>query len=153
MKTTEQHLTSVLADVIESKKREAKTKGIPFVGVPSKVLYDEMDKRLGTADWMAVEDEVIRITKDDVNAMANGRFFRKAGLRMLMLWAIVVLGLATLNTRLNIFANTVYADAIYYVLESVATVVFMTFFAKGQRQVRRELRERFEAGGFNLGKD
>ena len=152
MKVTQQYLNGVMDEVVEEQKRVAKVRGITFLGVPRNVMYDELDKRLGS-DWTTVEDEIVKITKDDVNAMANGRYFRKGGLRMLMLWAIVVLGLATLNTRLDILGNTVYGDAVYYVLESVATVIFMTYFARGQRKTRKELRSQFEAGGVNLGKD
>ncbi len=144
---TEQHLSTVVSDIVNDKKKEAKVVGSTFMGVPKSVMYSELDKRLGI-EWVAVEDNVVRITKDDVNAMANGRFFRKTGMRLLMILAIVVLGLATLNTTVRVLPNIAY-----YILEIGSVLGFMFVFSKKQRESRKELRMYFEQHGVNLGKE
>ena len=148
MKTvTKQHISALVDDILEAKKKEARAGGVSFVGIPRSVVYAELDRRLG-ADWVATENDVLRITKDDVNAMANARFFRKVGMRLVMGFIIIVLGLYALNVRVQFVP-----DMVYYSLEAAAVVAFMFVFAKKQRESRKELRNEFEAHGVSLGKD
>jgi Ca2+/Na+ antiporter len=75
-----------------------------------------------------------KFEKDDINAVANSRFFRKSGQRYLMLLAIVIMGLAIVTNTLQLIPYPVYYGAIV-----VSAIVFVYFYAKRQREVRKEL--------------
>ena len=67
-------------------------------------------------------------------------------MRMLMVLAIVILGLATLTTTIRLIPPFVY-----YGLEAVAALVFLYIYTMKQRDFRRELRKSLEASGIIWG--
>lgn len=112
-------------------------------GVARDVVVSEIDKRLGT-DWVIKKVQPVKFTKDDINAVANSRFYRKTGVKYLMLLAIVVLGLATLTRTFQWLPQVAY-----YALNALVAVVFVYFYSTKQRVVRKELWHGIEGDGIN----
>jgi uncharacterized membrane protein YuzA (DUF378 family) len=136
MKIIADKFFSVLVEDIISEKREyCDTNHLQFKGISSKELNDEIEKRLGK-EW-AIDDSTRHLLKSDVNAIANARFFRQTGQRMLMIMAIVVLGLAVVARFIPMTA--LYAN-IYYTIVGLVALGFIWIYSKKQAKVRKELR-------------
>ena len=130
--STEQ-LSSLMESIILDKEQQAKViPGQKFRGISSGDLFQQIREKLGT-DW-AVRKVNIKLTKEDLNSVANSRFYRKTGLKLLMIVAIVMLGLATLTATFHFIPPVVY-----YVLCGLAAIAFVFVFSKKQSEARREL--------------
>jgi hypothetical protein len=84
------------------------------------------------------EDD-IKFDKNDISAVANSRFFRKAGLRILLGWALVLFIVTALYNFLNIMPS-----ALAYILISVSSIVAVYLYGKKQTEVRVKLWENIE---------
>ncbi len=129
---SEQQLVTIIESIMRDKTQQAKRSGLPFNGISNSELFNEIGKRI-EGDWSVERATSLKLTKDDLNAVAINRFYRKTGLSLLMMFAIVVLGLATLTTTFNIIPVFVY-----YGLLVVCVVVFVFVFAKKQREAKRD---------------
>ncbi len=142
MKTvTEQQVTAVLQRIISEKEKQAKMLGESFLGVTDREVLSEMNKQLGT-DWMLRKEQPVKFTKDDINAVANSRFYRKSGVKILLLWAIVVL----IVLQAVVWFPMISIQT-YYAMCGAVTVGFLVLYSKKQREVRRELWKGIEGDG------
>jgi putative flippase GtrA len=81
----------------------------------------------------------ITFDRNDIAAVANSRFFKKTGLKILMIWAVVMLGtvsITNLTGWLPIWLS-------YFIL-SASAIVFVYIYSKKQTEVRVRLWERLE---------
>ena len=131
------HVDNITADKME----QAKLLGQPFNGVSSDELFEEIKERVG-GDWVLKKEEPFKFTKDDINAVANSRFYRKVGLKILMLWAIVILVLIQAVYWLP--SVPIY---VYYALCLLATVGFLAWYTKKQRESRQSFWKEIEGNG------
>lgn len=77
----------------------------------------------------------VTFEREDINAVANSRYFRKTGQRYLTILAIVILGLAMVfNYSKGNFPFPAYIAAC-----GVSAIIFLYKYAKGQRAVRKAL--------------
>lgn len=83
----------------------------------------------------------VKFDKHDINAVANGRFFRKSGQKLLMLMAIIILGLAM------VVNYTPVPTYLYYGAIAVVGIVFFYMYAKKQAIARKELWDQINGNG------
>ena len=126
-------IAEVEAALLE-KERMAKRLKVPFEGLTANDLMAEIDKRVGTSDWRVNNGITPKLGTEDINAVANSRFYRKTGLKLLMAFGIVIMGLALITRTWNILP--VY---LYYGLNLGAAVIFVYVYGKKQRETRKEL--------------
>jgi len=148
MKTiTPQQLEGILEVIISDKEKMAKSLKEHFVGVAQDDVLAEIRKRLGN-EWVLKKEQPIKFTKEDINAVANSRFYRKTGIKLLMLLAISILGLAMLTTTLRLLS-----PYLYYGLTAVVALVFFYVYGKKQRKSRNELWQGIEGDGAEATKE
>jgi predicted branched-subunit amino acid permease len=85
------------------------------------------------------QDDDIRFDKHDIAAVANSRFFRKKGLKVLLIWAFITLAITMIYNYTQAFPPFVA-----YVLFGVNAVVFVYLYSKMQTEVRVKLWENIE---------
>ncbi len=132
---TAQHLEGVIEQIMHDREELAKIKQEQFTGVTQDEVLTELKKRLGV-NWILKKEVNVKFTKDDIAAVANSRFYRKSGMKMLMAWAIIILAFAMFTMTLQFIP--LYA---YYGLSILVTIGFIFFYSKKQKQARIELRQ------------
>ncbi len=137
---TVQQLEVAIDEIVHDRKELAELKKEPFDGVGQRELLVELDKRLGSG-WTLKMDEPIKLTKPDLRAVSDSRFNRKTGIKILLLWGIVVAGLFILTYNLNWLHQYVM-----YGLGIATTFGFMLLYSRKQRKAREEF-------GRNIGRD
>lgn len=80
------------------------------------------------------QDDDIKFDKNDIAAVANARFFRKAGLKLLLGWAFVTL----LITMVHNYSGVVPIYVTYTLLAGSA-IIFVYLYSKKQTEVRVRL--------------
>jgi hypothetical protein len=134
MKTvTVTQLESVISHIIHDTESLDKLKKQSFMGVRSDSVLVELDKRLGN-DWMLVKDNPVKLDKDDIAALANSRFFKKMGQKLMMAWALIVVVLAMLTLTVKVLPLS-----LYYGIAIVVTGIFLVIFSRKQRAEREGL--------------
>ncbi len=132
---SEQQLANLVEVIVHDREKQAIASGRQFLGMTRNEVCDEIDRRIGSADWKVMRVNLQRWTKEDFDAVATNRFYRQTGLKLLMLFGIAILGLATLTATFHIIPTF-----IYYGLVVVGVVGFVFLFAKKQREARKEFR-------------
>ncbi len=130
-----QQLEGVIEIILHDKEELSKLKKEQFNGVTQDDVLAEIKKRLGD-NWILKREPPVKFSKDDIAAVANSRFYRKVGVKLLMAWAIVVLAFAILTLTLRILPLQVY-----YGLSIAVTVGFLYIFSRKQKIVRDELKQ------------
>jgi len=130
---TPQQYERVCDSILEDAKKRAKELKQEFHGISSTELIDAVNHKIGE-EWVMRKEESVKFTPDDINAVANSRFYKKTGLKILMLWVIIVLVISQLAAW---FPTA--PVAIYYAAYSIVTVISVYLYAKKQRDARREL--------------
>jgi len=125
--------SGVVEDIIEDKEKQAKISRQPFIGVTKGEILSEIDKRIDNSLLFVKENP--KFTKEDVDAVAKSRFYRKNGIRMLMLLIITILAVMILATF------RIIPPYAYYGLCGLAAVIFLYVFTKGQREAIISLRQ------------
>jgi len=134
MKTVSyQQFQDVSEDILADLETKAKAEKKEFDGVSREDYIAELNKRLGT-DWVLKEDEPFKFSKDDINAIANSRFYKKVGLKILLLWAVVILVLLQLVSWFP--AIPIY---VYWIGCALATMGFIYWYNKRQKEFRQEM--------------
>lgn len=85
------------------------------------------------------QDDDIRFDKNDISAVANSRFFRRAGLKMLMIFAVIMLAIVSITNYVSIVP--VFAG---YGALSVCSLIFVYLYGKKQTEIRVKLWENIE---------
>ncbi len=137
---TEQQLTSLIDDIIHEREKSAKANSIPFRAVPFTDLSAEIKRRVGD-DW-AVRRANLVLTPDDMRAIATNRFYKKTGFRMLMLFVIVMLGIAMATITFRLIPQLAYLGILLG-----GSIIFVFLFAKKQRQSRKEFQQTLDSDG------
>ena len=75
----------------------------------------------------------------DIAAVANSRFFRNSGLKMLILVAAYLLALSTIFTYMPVVIGVLMPPVLYYLLLTAGSIVFVYIYSKKQAEVRMQL--------------
>jgi len=129
----EQHLNTLVASIIAEKEKQAETIHQTFTGITQDDLFKEIEARLG-GKWALKKEKPIKFSKDDINAVANSRFYRKTGIKLLMLVVIALLAFSILTNNFRILPINVY-----YGLCAGLAVGFVYLYSRKQSKARKEL--------------
>lgn len=132
---TAQELESDINDILEGESE----------GITPDCLIERLSIRYGDA-WLAKKQESFKFTNEDINAVANSRYYKKSGLKLLMGWGIIILALFQLMQWFPVIPYQYY-----YAAMCISIVVFMYMYAKGQRKNRKELWSLIGSGSSNGG--
>lgn len=131
MKTiTVQTLCSTIESILKEQEKLSQMQGQKFIGISEFNLITELDNKLGR-EWALKSDSPIKFTKQDIAAVANSRFIRGTGSRILMQLAIAILGLALL------YQFRVLPYLIYISLCGVVAFGFFWYFTKKQAEAKK----------------
>ena len=137
MKTiTEQHLQDLVGSIIKEKKKVAEKLGKPFNGITQDELWDAVRVRVGE-EWMVKNEESVKFSRSDINAVASARYFRKGGVTMIMGLVIVLLLLAVVVKSVVVMTPLYYN--LYYALCGLMAIGFLYIYSRQQAKVRKEL--------------
>lgn len=144
---TPSQLIETLENIAVEREKRAKSLKTKFDGVSPNELLAELNMHLGD-DWAIKKDSPVRFTKEDINAVGNSRFYRKTGIKILLIWAIILMAILT---AMSWFPNVhLY---VYYGLLLATVLGFVWYYGKRQRESRKELWEGIEGDGIEPDKD
>lgn len=132
---------STIRGILAEKEREAKAKKLDFIGIDKSELLQSVTKKFGD-DWELSKPPVLHISEADSNSIASGRFFRKTGLKILMIWTILILGIAQSINWLPLIPYQVY-----YVLFFILTTGLVLIYSRKQNVERKALLDEFRKAG------
>lgn len=142
MKTiTAEQFAGVIEGIVHDREELAKLRKEPFVGVNQGDVLVEIKNRLGDK-WILKKNPTFKLKKEDIPAMANARFYRKTGMKMLMMWAMVILAFAILTLTLRLIPLQVY-----YGCGILITAGFVCMYSRKQKRVREELKQELRDAG------
>ncbi len=134
-KVTIQEFYDVVGQIIYDREELTKLKRQEFIGVTQDEVFLGIKKWLGESNWMLVKASP-SFSKEDIDAVANNRFFRQTGAKLLMAWAIIILAFAIFTLTFRLIPLQVY-----YGLSIVVTIVFLYSYSKKQNKMRSELQK------------
>lgn len=132
---TTQQFSDIIDHIMDDSHDVAKQHGTELVGITQGDMIEGIHKRLGD-DWVLTRDPPVRFTKEDISAVANSRFYRKTGVKLMMAWAIVILAFAMVSLTFRLIPLSVY-----YGLSIAATIGFIFSYSKKQAKIREELKQ------------
>jgi len=138
---TAQQLENTVEQILHDREEVAKIRKELFEGVSQADMQIELKRRLGD-NWVLKKEQPLKLTKDDLNTIANSRFYKRTGIKLLMGWAITVLALLTVTVTYHWLPLYVM-----YILSAVASFVFVFLYSKKQREARREFWRGIGGGG------
>jgi hypothetical protein len=133
MKTiAEQFFGYLVGDIIKEKQDIAEKEHKQFNGVNGSDLVVEIEKHLGKG-WVVAPPQ--KLSVEDVNAIANARFFKQTGQKLLMGMTIVILGLAVVARYLTL---TPLGINIFYTIFGMVALSFIWVYTRKQAKNRKE---------------
>ena len=132
----QQYYNSVVAGILKEKEKQAELLGQSFIGLSGDELAREVSDHLGEA-WSIKAEKPMKFSKSDINAVANARFYRKTGVKLLMGLLIIVLTIAVAVKWIPNMTELHYN--IYITLCGVIALVFIYVYSRKQSKVRKEL--------------
>lgn len=136
---TEQYFNSIVEGIIKEKEKQADQAKQPFIGLSSDELWGEIGRQLEVQPgekWM-VKRQPMKFTKQDINAVASGRFYRKTGVQLLMALVIILLAMSVAVRYIPDITSLGYN--IYYTLCGLVGLGFIYIYSRKQAKVRKEL--------------
>lgn len=118
--------------VIEEQERLAELSGKQFSGMEVGALVEELGKRFDPKDSAVIVH--FKLTKDDINAAMNNRFYRGTGQKLLMGAAIIILALLLAAKYVPQFPTMAY-----YIGVVVVAGVFVLLYSRKQKAFKRHL--------------
>ncbi len=132
---TEQYLNSLVDSIVKEKEKQAEILHQTFSGLSNDELWQEIKNHLGN-QWTVKREHPMKFTRADINAVASARFFRKTGMQMLMILAIIVLALSVVVKYITM---TALLYNIFYVLFGLISLGFIYIYSRKQSKARKEL--------------
>jgi hypothetical protein len=84
-------------------------------------------------------DDSITFDKHDIAAVANARYFKRGGIKLLLIWAAVTLVIVMITNYTGIIPVS-----IAYILLFIEAIVFVYLYSKKQTEMRVKLWENIE---------
>ncbi len=124
----------VVEDVIIDREKQAKALSQSFIGVAKNEMLAELNKRIDDG-WIFTKAHP-KFTREDVDAVAKSRFYRKTGSNLFIYLIISMIGLAILTATFRVIPPFVY-----YSIAVPVAFTFLYTYLKKQREGIRELRQ------------
>ncbi len=125
------NIEHMLQNIISEKVRQANKAQKQFRGVPSSEVFSDLNRMIGD-EWVLVKPPSLQ--PEDMKAVANSRFNRKVGIKLLMLLTIIMLGLATVTRTFPILPAWAF-----YSLLGISAFVILSIYTKKQRDAQKEM--------------
>lgn len=77
--------------------------------------------------------------KNDIAAAANSRYFRRGGVKLLMVWAAVMLLILTFTNYVSLLPGW-----LSFVLIALSSIIFVWLYSRKQTEVRVRLAQRID---------
>jgi len=133
---TERQYGEIVLNIIKERKKKAEKTSQSFNGVDGDDLNEEVTRHLGD-EWMVTNEQPVKFTRGDINAVAGARYFRKGGITLVMGLLIIQLLLAIVVRSFIIMTPLGYN--LYYVLCGLIALGFILIYSRQQSKIRREL--------------
>jgi hypothetical protein len=145
---TPQQLEGITESIIAEKERAAERKREDFVGIPKKDFLMELSQRID--DECSFVKVHLKLNSQDINAVANRRFFDEIGQKLLMGTAVIILALILLLKILPGMPLSVY----YVLIATIAVILggFIVIYRRKQLKFKREFAKTVPGGKLELGK-
>jgi hypothetical protein len=143
---TPEDVANISQKVIEEREKLADAKGEEFTGVPVNVLLNELTNRLNSKDSAIVVH--FKLTKDDINAAMNNRFFKVTGQKLLMGAIIIILALLAMVKYIPAFPPVVYYVGVIIVGGGLAVL-----YSRKQKAFKRQLAKGSPVKNLRLGEE
>lgn len=145
---TPQQLEGIAESIIIEKERLAERKREDFNGISKKDFLSELTQRIGDDDSFVKYH--LKLNTQDINAVANRRFFDEIGQKLLMGTAVIILFLILLMRLLPGMPLAVY----YFLIAAVAVVLvgFIFIYRRKQVKFKKEFAKTVPGGKLELGK-
>ena len=138
---TPNQIINTVEEIVTEREKRAKAVGDSFNGVSSEELLSELNMHLGE-EWAIKKDSPMRLTKEDMNAVANSRFYRKSGIKILLIFALLFMIVLTLMS----WFPSIH-PYIYYGVLLAELLTFIWYYGKKQKRSRDELWGQIEGDG------
>lgn len=132
---TEKYYQDLVSDIIKEKRKSAEKLGKPFRGISQDELRDAVNVRVG--ECSLTNEEAVKFSRSDINAVASARYFRKGGITMIMGLVILLLLLAIAVKSVVVMTPLYYN--LYYALCGLIAIGFLYIYSRKQAKVRKAL--------------
>ena len=132
---TEKYYQDLVSDIIKEKRKVAEKLGKPFRGISQEELRDAVNVRVG--ECSLTNEEAVKFSRSDINAVASARYFRKGGITMIMGLVILLLLLAIAVKSVVVMTPLYYN--LYYALCGLIAIGFLYIYSRKQAKVRKAL--------------
>jgi hypothetical protein len=132
--------------IIEEREKLSDITGEAFNGVSVETLLSELSKKLDPKDSAIVVH--FKLSKDDINAAMNNRFFKATGQKLLMGAIIIILALLMMVKYIPAFPAIIYYLAVIVVGGGLAVL-----YSKKQRAFKRALAKGSAVKNLHLGEE
>lgn len=133
---TERQYGEIVLNIIKERKKKVEKASQSFNGVNGDDLNEEVARYLGD-EWMVTNEQPVKFTRGDINAVAGARYFRKGGITLVMGLLIIQLLLA-ITVKSLIIMTPLYFN-LYYVLCGLIALGFIWVYSHKQSKIRKEL--------------
>jgi len=133
---TEKYYQDLVSDVIKEKRKVAEKLGKPFRGISQEELRDAITARVGE-QYLLTNEEAVKFSRSDINAVASARYFRRGGITMIMGLVILLLLLAIVVKSVVVMTPLYYN--LYYALCGLIAIGFLYLYSRKQAKVRKAL--------------
>ena len=130
---TEQAYQNIVDTILKEKEKQSDGMGQKFQGISSVALQDAVTHFIGDT-WVVRRDPKVKFTKSDINAVANSRFYKATGIKLLLALAAAILVVAVL---VNTFEG--FPVGLAYGLFAAEAIAFVWQYSKRQSKVRKQL--------------
>lgn len=133
---TEKYHQDLVDSILKEKRKVAEKLGKPFRGITPDELQEAINVRVG-GQWSLTNEEAVKFSRSDINAVASARYFRRGGITMIMGLVIMLLLLAIAVKSVVIMTPLYYN--LYYTLCGVIAIGFLYIYSRKQSKVRKAL--------------
>ncbi len=131
---TERQYSEIVESILKEKEKQ---KVSPlFNGIGGEELQREITNRLG-GEWKVTNEQPVKFTRVDINAVASARYFRKGGVTLLMGLVIILLLLA-IGAKSLVIMTPLYYN-LYYTFCGLIALGFLWLYSRKQAKIRKEL--------------
>ena len=130
---TERQLYDIIADILNKEEKKSEKAGIPFTGLANEDLNALIEERVG-GEWVLKKEQAFKLTKSDINAIANNRYYRRTGVKILMGAVIILLALSIMANNLQFLP-----PAVFYGLCGASAIALVYLYSSGQAKTRKSL--------------
>jgi hypothetical protein len=134
---TKDQFEGIFESIFDDREEQAKLLGQSFNGLLLNDVLTELSTKLGI-ECVIQKNPPRGLTKEDIKSVADGRFYRKTGIKILLWTVIILLMLSMCTTTFRLIPLVVY-----YGLCGVLAFGFTFIYGKKQAKARREFRETY----------